>query len=118
MALQLISQKEGTSYNQATKTEYVYENSKYFDDEQNKYVYKRRVIGKIDPETGKRIATGPVGRPRMERPPIGTAENTSASAVPTASRIQKKQIREVLASIQTMVRELEKMQRILESQLG
>lgn len=67
MALTLISTKEGTSYNQKTKTEYVYETSVYFDDEQQKRIQKRRVIGKIDPATGQRVPTGSVGRPRMER---------------------------------------------------
>ena len=74
----LKSTKVGTSYNRTTNTEYVYENSTYYDDEADKLVYKRRLIGKIDPVTGEQIPTGSVGRPRMERPVRGSSADENS----------------------------------------
>ena len=71
MALILISTKKGTSYNRATDTEYVYENSTYYNDETGKKEYKRKLVGKIDRKTGEEISTGSVGRPRADRPTYG-----------------------------------------------
>ncbi len=51
---------------------YVYTSDCYYDEEQGKYRYKRKCIGKVDPETGETVPTGPKGgyRPKKERPPV------------------------------------------------
>ncbi len=57
MGLVLYDSKVSTSYNRATDTHYVYETNKYHEEETGKTVVKRRVIGKIDRETGETIPT-------------------------------------------------------------
>jgi len=57
MGLLLYDSKVSTSYNRATNTHYVYETNKYHEEETGKTVVKRRVIGKIDPETGETVPT-------------------------------------------------------------
>lgn len=52
---------------------YVYDSQGYFDEEQQKYRYKRTLLGKIDPETGEMIPTGKRGgyHPPKEKPSAG-----------------------------------------------
>ena len=47
---------------------YVYDSTCFFDEAQGKYRYKRRLIGKVDPETGETVPTGKQGgyHPRKE----------------------------------------------------
>ena len=45
-------------YHKDTDTTYVYESVSYWDEEKKQSRSKRRVIGKIDPETGEIIPTG------------------------------------------------------------
>ncbi len=47
---------------------YVYDSTCFFDEVQGKYRYKRRLIGKVDPETGETVPTGKQGgyHPRKE----------------------------------------------------
>lgn len=42
---------------------YVYESESYYDQEKHQSRSKRKLIGKIDPETGEMIPTGKKGRP-------------------------------------------------------
>lgn len=53
-------------YHKDTDTTYVYESISYWDDEKKQSRSKRRVIGKLDPETGEIIPTGKRGRKRKE----------------------------------------------------
>lgn len=50
---------------------YVYTSECFYDEEQGKYRYKRKCIGKVDEETGETVPTGPKGgyRPRGEQKP-------------------------------------------------
>ena len=63
-------------YHKDTDTTYVYESISYWDEEKKQSRSKRRVIGKLDPQTGEIIPTGKRGR----RPKDGTSatagENT------------------------------------------
>ena len=45
-------------YHKDTDTTYVYESISYWDEEKKQSRSKRRVIGKLDPETGEIIPTG------------------------------------------------------------
>ena len=49
-------------YHKDTDTTYVYESISYWDEEKKQSRSKRRVIGKLDPETGEIIPTGKRGR--------------------------------------------------------
>lgn len=125
MALIFLSSKEGTSYNAKTQTEYLYENSVYFDDELQKKVYKRRVIGKIDPETGEKIPTGPVGRPRQERvfqrssvPETTNIPLSDDTAKNQDTRIEKDQVQAILKCIDNLTEEMNRLRSLLVSFSG
>ena len=49
-------------YHKDTDTTYVYESVSYWDEEKKQSRSRRRVIGKLDPETGEIIPTGKRGR--------------------------------------------------------
>lgn len=57
-------------YHKDTDTTYVYESTSYWDEEKKQSRSKRRVIGKLDPETGEIVPTGRRGR---------KAKNTAAA---------------------------------------
>lgn len=57
-------------YHKDTDTTYVYESTSYWDEEKKQSRSKRRVIGKLDPETGEVVPTGRRGR---------KAKNTTAA---------------------------------------
>ena len=62
-------------YHKDTDTTYVYESISYWDEEKKQSRSKRRVIGKVDPETGEIVPTGKRGRKPKET-------TTSAADVP------------------------------------
>ena len=49
-------------YNKTNKTTYVYDSVSYWDKEKQQPRSKRKLIGKIDPETGEIVPTGGRGR--------------------------------------------------------
>ncbi len=57
-----------TQYHKDTDTTYVYESISYWDPKKQQSRSKRRVIGKIDPETGDTIPTGKRGRKKARTP--------------------------------------------------
>ena len=58
------------SFNKNTGTTYVYDvYENYWDKEKKKYVQKRRLIGKIDPETGEIIPTRSKKRAASQQEP-------------------------------------------------
>ncbi len=61
-------------YHQDTDTTYVYESISYWDEEKKQSRSKRKVIGKLDPETGEIIPTGKRGRKRKEGSPAKLPE--------------------------------------------
>lgn len=48
---------------------YVYESESYYDKEKHQSRSKRKLIGKIDPETGEMVPTGKKGRPAKNTTP-------------------------------------------------
>lgn len=56
--------------NKKTGVTYVYESESYWDKEKRQPRSRRRLIGKIDDETGEIIPTGKSGRKKMERTDI------------------------------------------------
>ena len=122
MALILISTKKGTSYNRVTDTEYVYENSTYYNDETGKKEYKRKLVGKIDRKTGEEISTGSVGRPRADRPTYGVAPEQELPAKSVASQdmpvLSNVQIRALLESVQKIEDEFATLRQVLDAALS
>lgn len=53
-------------YHKDTDTTYVYESTRYWDEAEGKSKAKRKLIGKIDPETGEIVPTGGRGRKKGE----------------------------------------------------
>lgn len=51
-------------HNKARNVTYVYESESYWDREKKQPRSRRRLVGKVDPETGEVVPTGPRGRPR------------------------------------------------------
>lgn len=71
-------------YHKDTGITYVYESISYWDEEKKQSRSKRRVIGKIDPETGEVVPTGKrSGRPR-KNPETGRAAVQEAGDAGTA----------------------------------
>ena len=60
-------------YHKDTDTTYVYESISYWDEEKKQSRSTRRVIGKVDPETGEIVPTGKRGR-RPKEAPAASAE--------------------------------------------
>lgn len=56
--------------NKKTGVTYVYESESYWDKEKRQPRSRRRLIGKIDDETGEIVPTGKSGRKKMERTDI------------------------------------------------
>ena len=79
-------------YHKDTDTTYVYESISYWDEEKKQSRSKRRVIGKLDPETGEIVPTGKRGRKPKE------AEAVSSGAPAELTRLY--------AESQTRIREL------------
>lgn len=63
------------SYNKQTDTYYAYETTYEWSDEKQKKVQRKRCIGKFDPDTGKVIPNGKVGRPSLYRLPWTSAKS-------------------------------------------
>jgi hypothetical protein len=57
-------------YHKDTNTTYVYESISYWDADKQQSRSKRKLLGKIDPETGEVIPTGSRGRKRKGVPAV------------------------------------------------
>ena len=66
-------------YHKDTDTTYVYESISYWDEEKKQSRSKRRVIGKLDPETGEIIPTGRRGRRPKDSPAMPEGEDAELS---------------------------------------
>lgn len=55
-------------YHKDTDTTYVYESASYWDADKQQSRSKRKLLGKLDPETGEVIPTGSRGRKHKETP--------------------------------------------------
>ena len=80
-------------YHKDTDTTYVYESISYWDEEKKQSRSKRRVIGKLDPETGEIIPTGKRGR--KPKAAAGTPADIPAQLL----RKEIRRLRDTLAQI-------------------
>ena len=60
-------------YHKDTDTTYVYESTSYWDAEKQQSRSKRKLLGKVDPQTGEIIPTGKRGRKKKEAVPAEQA---------------------------------------------
>lgn len=91
---------------------YVYESESYYDQEKHQSRSKRKLIGKIDPETGEMIPTGKKGRP-SKNPDVSTGND------PDYKRLYEKALAEVskkdekIAALEQALQETQKSVRSL-----
>ncbi len=90
-------------YDKRVGITYVYESESYYDPEKKQSRSKRKLIGKIDPDTGEMIPTGRRGRP---------SKNTTSGAAEADYRKLYSDVQNELvkaeAKIKTLQSELEK----------
>lgn len=97
-------------HNKKTGVTYVYESTSYWDKEKQQPRNKRKLIGKIDPETGEIVPTGRPGRP---------SSAAKAAEAPTVSEEPESGYANALAVIEEKNREIAELNdriRTLESQ--
>lgn len=80
-------------YHKDTDTTYVYESSSYWDADKRQSRSKRKLLGKLDPETGEVIPTGSRGRKRKETPAV------SGNPTDTEAREKAERIRELTIAL-------------------
>lgn len=75
-------------YHKDTDTTYVYESASYWDVDKRQSRSKRKLLGKLDPETGEVIPTGSRGRKRKGTPAVSDNQ-TDAEAREKDERIRE-----------------------------
>ena len=92
-------------YHKDTDTTYVYESESYYDPSKKQSRSKRKLIGKLDKETGEIIPTGKRGPKKKEKP---------ESQQPSAKRADKEEVQR----LEDRILELEKEVQLLQGRLG
>ena len=77
-------------FNKARNTTYVYESEAHWDKVKQQSRSKRKIIGKIDPETGNIVPTGPRGRKKSRR-----KKNESAVKKPNYKQLYEEATAEI-----------------------
>lgn len=85
-------------YDKRVGITYVYESESYYDSEKKQSRSKRKLIGKIDPETGKIVPTGKRGRP---------SKHTTSEADETDCRKLYSDIQNELAKAEARIKALQ-----------
>lgn len=93
-----------TQYHKDTDTTYVYESESYYDPSKKQSRSKRKLIGKLDKETGEIIPTGKRGPKKKTRPETPEPAETKGG-------------REEARQLEEKVRELEKEVQLLQSRV-
>ena len=89
-------------YHKDTDTTYVYESISYWDEEKKQSRSKRRVIGKLDPETGAIIPTGKRGRKPKDAMDAPAEQNDELARLYEESQVRIKEL-----SLETSQKDLE-----------
>ncbi len=84
-------------YHEDTKTTYVYSSESYWDPVKKQSRSKRKVVGKIDPDTGEIVPTGKRGR---KKKPVPTTENNAGDS--RLSDLYDQSLRTITAKEQTI----------------
>ena len=82
-------------YHADTDTTYVYESVSYWDEEKKQSRSRRRVIGKVDPDTGEIVPTGKRGRKKKNA--------VSESAAET--EVEASDFREKISELTTLLKQ-------------
>ena len=100
-------------YHKDTNTTYVYDSTSYWDAEKGQSRSKRKLLGKLDPQTGEIIPTGQRGRKKKERPaedpaedPAQTDARVAAASAGYLEMIQQQEL--TIRQQQTQITELNK----------
>ena len=100
-------------YHKDTDTTYVYDSTSYWDAEKGQSRSKRKLLGKLDPQTGEIIPTGQRGRKKKERPAEDPAEDpaqidarVAAASAGYLEMIQQQEL--TIRQQQTQITELNK----------
>lgn len=103
-------------YHKDTDTTYVYESISYWDEEKKQSRSKRRVIGKLDPETGEIIPTGKRGRKPKDAAAAPAGESTELARLYEESQNRIKELSlevnrkdQEIASLRKEIRQLKEM---------
>ena len=95
-------------YHKDTDTTYVYESISYWDEEKKQSRSNRRLIGKLDPETGEIIPTGKRGR----KPKEASAQAAGANAeLPQLYEESQARIKELTLMIDKKDHEIESLRK-------
>ncbi len=101
-------------YHRESNTTYVYDSQSYWDAEKGQSRSKRKLLGKMDPETGKIIPTGQRGRKKKERPGEDSAPAGAQAAAPAGYlekiKEQEIQIRQQQAQITELSKRIAQME--------
>lgn len=96
-------------YHKDTDTTYVYDSQSYWDAEKGQSRSKRKLLGKLDPETGEIIPTGQRGRKKKEQPAEDPVQMEAKVAAATAGYLEKIQQQELtIRQQQAQITELNK----------
>ena len=96
-------------YHKDTDTTYVYDSQSYWDAEKGQSRSKRKLLGKLDPETGEIIPTGQRGRKKKERPAEDPEQVEVKVTAVTAGYLEKIQQQELtIRQQQAQITELSK----------
>ena len=96
-------------YHKDTDTTYVYDSQSYWDAEKGQSRSRRKLLGKLDPETGEIIPTGQRGRKKKECPAEDPALVETKVAAVTAGYLEKIQQQELtIRQQQVQITELNK----------
>lgn len=91
-------------YHKDTDTTYVYESISYWDADKRQSRSKRKLLGKLDPETGETIPTGKRGR--KKKTPADNQLSSSPKVIEDTSRI--KELSLALSEKETCIANLKK----------
>ena len=87
-------------YNRARGITYVYESQSYWDKELKQPRSNRKLIGKLDPDTGEIVPTGKRGRTKQEQDPekkSGYSVTDSKTSADQTRRLLKEKDAEILS---------------------
>lgn len=87
-------------YHKDTDTTYVYESESYWDPDKKQSRSRRKVVGKVDPETGEIIPTGKRGR--KKKPIPSPASDVDTAEIKRISDQYEKAARTIAAKDQTI----------------
>ena len=96
-------------YHRDTDTTYVYDSQSYWDAEKRQSRSKRKLLGKLDPETGEIIPTGQRGRKKKDHPEEERTQAEGKTAAAAAEYLEKIQQQELtIRQQQAQIAELNK----------